>query len=161
MVQLGKASSALLAIVAFIGVAVLGLIIYNPAYLEVIIGLPLFIKIGAFLIAVLTIFLNYVTPRIDDIMVPGKELVVTQGALSTLLMGFVTIVVYVIAMNPTIILPLVGDAGAAYITVIGGVAAIAWNILKPRYGEFVGEEEEEEEPEEPVPEVIPVNEDIA
>lgn len=137
MVKLGKFSTTLLSLILLAGVLTLGFAIQNPAVLQTLFGIPLWAKIGTFLIAVLAIVFDYAYPRMKNVAVSGEELVITQGMFTSLLMGLATIAVYVVAMNPAILQPLLGDYFLSYGSMIGGIALIAWNFLKPRYGEFV------------------------
>lgn len=159
MVKLSKFSTALLSLILLTGVFAIGVAIQNPEILQVLFGIPMWAKISTFLIAVFAIVFDYAFPRIKNVAVPGGELVVTQGMLTSLLMGLVTIVVYVVATNPAILQPLLGNYYISYGSMIGGTALMVWNLLKPRYGEFVGGKApalafplKEEEPEVIVPE---------
>ncbi len=136
MMELSKGliSTYLVSIVLFAGVLVLGFIIENPDVAGQIVGLPLWLKISVIVLPILVALYDYAYPRLRDKILAGEDIQFTQGGLTTFLMIVAVTFVYTIAMTPSVLTPFVGNSAEALIPVIGGMALIIWNFLKPRYG---------------------------
>lgn len=134
MLEKGKLSTYLVSIVLFAGVLLVGFIIQNPEVMATIIGLPLWLKISGIILPILVTLFDYAYPRLSDKILKGEDTQFTQGGLTTFLMIVAVTLIYTIAMAPSLLTPFLGNSAEALIPIIGGMALIIWNFLKPRYG---------------------------
>ena len=130
----GKLSTYLVSIVLFAGVLLLGFIIQNTEVMATIMGLPLWLKISGIILPILVALFDYAYPRLRDKVLKGEDTQFTQGGLTTFLMIVAVTLIYTIAMAPSLLSPFLGNSAEALIPIIGGMALIIWNFLKPRYG---------------------------
>lgn len=130
----GKISTYAVSIVLFAGVLLLGFIIQNPEVMVKVMGLPLWLKISGIILPILIALFDYAYPRLSEKVLKGEDTQFTQGGLTTFLMIVAVTLVYTIAMAPSLLSPFLGNSAEALIPIIGGMALIIWNFLKPRYG---------------------------
>lgn len=138
-------------ILAFLLLALFGLLTVNPALLQGIIGENLYLRFGLAIIAFLILFTDYWYPRIQAMVTGGQEMKFGHGEFMTFFNITLGMLATVAIAYPDAVVQFLGTMGlGSYATTIIYLATAFAKLYSPRNQQLVETTTPPQEPEQPV-----------
>jgi hypothetical protein len=120
-----KLSSIIAGLFLLVVTLFIGYIVANPSYLQVLMGIPLWVKAGALILAVLIALYDYANPLLNESIL-GVTLSFKAFVAFLAIVG--NIIIGVIVSNPILLQPILGNA--LYVAYIGIILSVLISLSK-------------------------------